>query len=344
MERGDAIARSWLLMQLLDSPTGRTLAELEKELECSRRTVMRDLQGLQKAGIPIYDERDGKEKRWKFVEGFKNRIPPPFTLTELMGLYFVRALCKPLAGTPIQQSVETAFKKIAAILPKEGIAFLAQIDGAITARPTSFKDYSQHKKLIETVTAARAQHKTLAAIYESFTSRQITHRNIDPYQLCYFQGGLYVIAYDHLRSDMRTFALERFVKIELTKETFEVRKDFNYESYMQDALGIFRGPPIEVKVAFPKKSAPFIRERQWHASQQIEDQPDGSIHLTLKVADTLELRRWILGFGKEAEVLEPESLRREIQEEAQALVERLERWDMPPDQLLLPIGGPLFYQ
>ena len=92
MERGDAIARSWLLMQLLDSPTGRTLTELETALECSRRTVMRDLQGLQKAGIPIYDERDGKEKRWKFVEGFKNKIPPPFTLTELMALYFVRAL------------------------------------------------------------------------------------------------------------------------------------------------------------------------------------------------------------------------------------------------------------
>ena len=76
MERGDAIARSWRLMQLLDSPTGRTLTELETALECSRRTVMRDLQGLQKAGIPIYDERDGKEKRWKFVEGFKNKGLP----------------------------------------------------------------------------------------------------------------------------------------------------------------------------------------------------------------------------------------------------------------------------
>ena len=83
------------------------------------------------------------------------------------------------------------------------------------------------------------QHKTIDAIYESFTSRQITHRKIDPYQLCYFQGGLYVIAYDHLRSDMRTFALERFVRVELTNETFEVRKDFDYEAYYAGCLGYF---------------------------------------------------------------------------------------------------------
>ena len=336
MERGDAIARSWRLMQLLDSPTGRTLTELETALECSRRTVMRDLQGLQKAGIPIYDERDGKEKRWKFVEGFKNKIPPPFSLTELMALYFARALIKPLNGTPIHKSVETAFKKIATLLPKESLALLEQMEGAITSRPSSFKDYSQHQRLIETVTAARVQQKTIDAIYESFTSRQITHRKIDPYQLCYFQGGLYVIANDHLRNDMRTFALERFVRVELTEQTFEVRKDFDYETYLQDALGIFRGPAIEVKVEFPKSMAPFILERQWHSSQFVEVRPDGSVHLTLKVADTLELRRWILGFGKDAEVLEPASLRREIQEEAQVLLERLERWDMPPDQLFLP--------
>jgi predicted DNA-binding transcriptional regulator YafY len=106
---------------------------------------------------------------------------------------------------------------------------------------------------------------------------------------------------------------------------------------MQHALGIYRGPVVEVKIAFSPSMAPFIRERQWHSSQHLENQPNGSIQLSLEIADTLELRRWILSFGKEAEVLEPDSLRREIQEEAQALVDQLERWDMPPDQLFLPL-------
>ena len=337
MERGDAISRSWRLMQLLDSPRGRTLSELQEELGCSRRTVMRDLQGLQKAGIPIYDDRDGKEKRWKFVEGFKNRIPPPFTLAELMSLYFARSLLKPLSGSPIQQSIETIFDKIATLLPKESIAFLEQLEGVISARPGHFKDYSLHQKLIETFTRARIERVTLDVVYETFARKQVTRRKIDPYQLCYFEGGLYVIAHDHLREDIRIFALERFLEVEETGAHFEVRDDFDYEVYMQSALGIFRGPTIDVTVEFSPAIAPFIRERRWHASQSIEERPDGSLLFRMTVADTLELRRWVLSFGAESEVLEPESLRREIRDEAQALVEQLERWDINPGQLPLPL-------
>lgn len=65
---------------------------------------------------------------------------------------------------------------------------------------------------------------------------------------------------------------------------------------------------------------------------------DGSVVLTMRVADTLELRRWVLSFGSEAEVLEPESLRQEIRDEAQAILDQLERFDLAPGQMTLPIG------
>ena len=56
----------------------------------------------------------------------------------------------------------------------------------------------------------------------------------------------------------------------------------------------------------------------------------------MRVADTLELRRWVLSFGSEAKVLEPESLRDEIRNEAQAILDQLDRWDFAPGQLHLP--------
>lgn len=214
MTRGEAISRTWKLIQLLDSPRGKTLRELEEKLGCSRRTVMRDLQGLQNAGIPIYDERDGREKRWKFVEGFKNKVPPPFSLAELMALYFARALCRPLDGTAVYESLEEAFQKISSLLPPESVQFLEQLEGAVASRPGSFKDYSQHRELIETVTLARAEGKSLDIVYESLARRQVTRRKIDPYQICYFQEGIYVIANDHLRGEVRIFALERIKQLE----------------------------------------------------------------------------------------------------------------------------------
>jgi len=73
MSRGDTTVRTWRLLRLLDSPRGWTLSELEQKLGCSRRTVMRDLQAAQVAGFPIDDELDGREKRWRFVEGYESK-------------------------------------------------------------------------------------------------------------------------------------------------------------------------------------------------------------------------------------------------------------------------------
>ena len=93
-----------------------------------------------------------------------------------------------------------------------------------------------------------------------------------------------------------------------------------------------------MRVRFRPSAAPFITEREWHETQELEREDDGSVVLAMRVADTLELRRWVLSFGSEAEVLEPESLRVEIRNEAQAILDQLDRWDFVPGQLPLPMG------
>jgi proteasome accessory factor B len=155
--------------------------------------------------------------------------------------------------------------------------------------------------------------------------------------LCYFRGGLYVIGHDDRRDEVRTFALERIQKAELTAERFEVPRSFDFEKYMASALEIFRGPETRVRIAFRGMAAPAIVERQWHPSQRIETRRNGTVVLSLEVADTLELRRWIMSFGSEAEVLEPLSLRNQIRDDLQTLLDQLEQWDLAPDQPYLPL-------
>jgi predicted DNA-binding transcriptional regulator YafY len=81
---------------------------------------------------------------------------------------------------------------------------------------------------------------------------------------------------------------------------------------------------VTVRVAFLPTLAPYIRERLWHPSQQFRDLPDGRLEVALKVADTLEVRRWILGYGVQAEVLEPASLREALWLEAANVARQLE--------------------
>jgi predicted DNA-binding transcriptional regulator YafY len=298
---------------------------------------MRDLRGLEEAGLPIYDERDGREKRWRFVDGFTRQLPPPFTLSEVMALYFARALTRPLRGTPVHDPLDAAFKKIGTLLPRETRAMLDGLEAGFVSRSGPHKDYRRHRELLDLVTRAQQQGRVLSVRYRSFAREETTARRISPYRLCYFRGGLYVIGHDDRRGEVRIFALERIQKAEILAERFEVPESFDFEKYMANALEIFRGPETRVRIAFRGMAAPAIMEREWHPSQRIETRRNGTVVLSLRVADTLELRRWILSFGSEAEVLDPTSLRNEIRDEVQTLLDQLERWDLTPDQPFLPM-------
>jgi predicted DNA-binding transcriptional regulator YafY len=63
-----------------------------------------------------------------------------------------------------------------------------------------------------------------------------------------------------------------------------------------------------VRLRFDALIAPSIRGRVWHSSQQLKDQPDGSVVMTLDVCDDYALWSWILGFGRFVRVLAPASL------------------------------------
>jgi predicted DNA-binding transcriptional regulator YafY len=342
MPRGDQVTRQWRLIQLLErSRRGFTFDELAQELDCTTRTVMRDLDHIQTVGFPVAEDRDGKEKRWKFIEGYRCDLPVPLSLSELMALYFTRSLLKPLQGTPFHSALESAIAKIRALLPPEGHGFLDQIEGAVTTRAPAFKDYSRTRGVLEAVTAARLEGRRLEIRYYSFSREALTTRRIDPYHLFYFQGGLYIAAYDHLRGEVRIFAIERVKEVRQTGETFTVPGDFDFEGYMQGSFGILRGETTTIRIHFNRHRAKWIAERTWHESQEIQSLPDGDLILSLKVADTAEVKGWILGFGQDAEVLEPPSLREEIRAEAEALLRRLEvseaLREISVEQLTLPV-------
>ena len=78
--------------------------------------------------------------------------------------------------------------------------------------------------------------------------------------------------------------------------------------------------PFVSRIRFSADQAPYIRERLWHPSQRIEELEDGRLVLHLYAGGLYELKSWILSQGAAAQVLEPESLRREIVDELRALL------------------------
>ncbi len=118
-----------------------------------------------------------------------------------------------------------------------------------------------------------------------------------------------------MREAIRTFAVDRIKKIQVPEESFAYPDDFNFKDYLQSAFRVMTGEPIRIKARFAREATHVVRERIWHPSQEIREQRNGDLVLTLTVPINYEIVSWILGFGSAAEVLEPPDLRKRLPEE-----------------------------
>jgi len=324
MARGDPIVRQWYLLRKLENPRGATLSELMEAVpsDYSRhpRTLRRDLESLE-LFFPIFTERIDGQTRWRFTDGYHNLPSLSFSPSELMALIFSRDLLKPLEGTEIHQSLEAAFNKAAAILPPEGMDHVRQMQRYFSVNLGPHKRYREHRETIERLNQALAEKRSVQMRYYS-ASRDITRRReVDPYRLWYSAGALYLVGYCHIRKEVRLFAVDRIRSLAITQHPWQMPLGFDLDAYIQEALVVMRGDPIEVELLFDRKTAAWARDRLWHPSQKVAQLKDGRMRMMLRVSDTPELLGWILSFGAGVQVVSPQSLRDKVKEEAKMVFE-----------------------
>ena len=182
------------------------------------------------------------------------------------------------------------------------------------------KSYREHRQTIDLIYQAIDKRRTVQMRYYSASRDSTGRREVDPYHLWFAGGGLYLIAYCHLRKDVRLFAVERIRTITQTDHPYQLPLGFNVQEYVQDALNVMRGRRIEVELLFSKTRL-RLGQRQNLASepgnQTLEGRP---AQMILKVADNDELVGWILSFGGEVRVVGPEAVRQKVREEAKRIL------------------------
>jgi len=310
--RNAEVIRQWKILKRIEAGRYTTAQDLADEHGVTERTIRRDIEALQEAGFPLYDERSDGRKIWRLVEGYKQRLTQTFSLAELSALYFSKNLMSFLGGAPFAQDLESAFAKIREALPARSLPYLERIQDLFSARPDPWKDYSSKRDVIVNLVDATLHQKQAKIGYFSFNSRRSKTYTVDPYRLVYYHGGLYLYARAHEYGEVRTFAVERVEKIEVLEEGFEVPADFSVSEYGRGAFGITGGEPQTVEVLVAPSMAAYIRERVWHESQELEDREDGAVLLRMSVAPGFELKSWIKGFLPHVQVLKPAALRDEI--------------------------------
>jgi len=330
---GEQMVRMFRAVDLLSTPAGATKQELADHLGVDKRTVQRLLGLLEELNFPVYDEQDGPsgEKTWRMVDTYVMKLPNitlpdiRLTLPELIALYLVKGEAQLFHGTEIEKLADSAFRKLSFFMPEGLSRQLAKIQTLFVPSSKFAKDYTGKEKIIDALRRGMIEQKRCAVQYHSFRSGKKRDYNLDPLRFFENNGGLYIFAYITDYHEIRTLAVERIERLQVTDVSFQYPESFDPEKLLSSAFGIIFDKPFQAKIRFSREVAPYIRERTWAPNQRItESEADGSLILEMETSGWLDVKRWVMSYGMHAEVLKPQEMRREIAEE---LISSLGRYD-----------------
>ncbi len=289
--------------------------DVAQHFEIGLRTAYRDIDFLRdQLSLPI--EYDRPRGTYRLTDPTASLPPVLLSQGEVVALFFAEKVLAQYRGTPYEADLAASFRKIQNLLPQEiqvlpdRVASYLSLDlGPLPqGDPTVFRD----------VVDGLIRRRRLCIRYRSLSSNRTLDRIVEPYRIFNLKGDWYVAAYDHRRRAVRDFALHRIRRVTITDTPFEPDPRFDFNDYMAGAFSIEKGGrPVNVAIRFVSRQARWIRERQWHRSARIQERLDGGCVLRMRVAVTSELKRWVMQFGPEAEVLAPKGLRREVARETE---------------------------
>lgn len=309
--REDQQARHWRILCGLDGKrVGVTVRDLAEALDCSERTIYRDIRALEAAGFPILTERDGGPVRYRFIDDFKLGATLELSADELMALYFSRGLLESFEGTLFEGSIGSLVDKVMSRVPRQSAEHFEGLAASVAAGRGPRRDYAGKSRIMATIIEASKAGRTARIRYFAASSGQTLDREVEPYKLWCQGDAFYVIGHCHLRDEVRTFLVDRIESAEIGERSFEVPADFDFERYVSDSFRVFKdGEVRKVVIRFDNRVAHCFRERKWHPSQEFEVQDDGSVQVTMLAEGLEEICSWVLGWGSLALVLEPPELR-----------------------------------
>jgi predicted DNA-binding transcriptional regulator YafY len=220
------------------------------------------------------------------------------------------------AGSQIQGVVSA---DLAAAMARLEALFPAEIRPLLRApvRTGAGQSQGQHRgQMLVLLNLAMSQGRKLSIDYETRSrGGEVSQRTVRPYALLPYVRSWQMVAYCEWREKILIFKVDRILSAELCAEHYSLPADFRLEDYMGGAWGMMRGDGADtcaVALRFEREAGKRVAEEYWHTSQRFEDLPDGRVLMRLQVGVTPEFVHWILYYGADVEVLEPQGLRKEV--------------------------------
>ena len=274
----------------------------------STRSLRRYLAVLSDAGFPWYFDR--ATNTYRFAGGYSlKRLD--LSSGELFGLVALRSFGASLGGA-IGQSIDEITDKLLGSSSK-GAKAKADAPSPVAFRLTQIRLDASGERAFGVLTAAERASRSVEFVYQDKEGNRST-RIADPYGFIVSGGRVYCVAYDQGRRDKRVFAVDNVSELRTLPTTYVKPTDFDVEAFAAASIsGVMSGgDQRSVKVRFAPRVAKAAVAARVVADRQISRNTDGSVEIDYRVADVDELVRWVLGWGSQAEVVDPRSARDRI--------------------------------
>lgn len=289
-----------------------SLHDLCRLCEKRERTIHGDLRYLRE-NLDFEIIHDGAKGGYYNANPEKKLLPVNLTQGELLVLTLGKDMLSEYTGTAFESILRTALDKVAERLPEKVVLDLPNLLGVVRFKGSGLVEFD--RRIFFDLNKACMEQSLVRIQYAAASTGQTTFRDIEPLSLVESRGIWYVVAWCRNASDLRKFALHRILVLQDLKEEFEER-DIDVDEYMGKAFLLEHGDNLRsYKIRFDAKSARYVRERQWHASQKIDNLEDGSCTMEFTATNLDEVKRWVVVFGPGAEVLEPKELRDALRKE-----------------------------
>jgi predicted DNA-binding transcriptional regulator YafY len=307
----------WIDLQLRNNcyPNARTIAD---HFEISAKTAQRTLD-LMRDQMRLPLAYSAAQRGWYYSEPTFGLPAIELTEGDLVAILLAEKLSRQYRGTALGPLVERAFAGVLGAMTNT-----ISIDLNALAEAYSFEAAATSEldvELFQRLGRAAIEQRRIEMNYFTASSGELKWRRADPLHLRNYLGEWYLIAWDHLREEVRDFHAGRIRELRVLEEKFAWPAGFELEAYLNSGFGMIRGgQPFTVELVFDEYQARWMRERgKFHPTEEREELPGGGLKLTMQVTALDGVKRFVMQYGRHAEVIRPEELRQAIREEIEAM-------------------------
>ena len=312
----DRTERFYRIDALLQANRAVSLERMLEVLQVSRATFKRDLEYLRdRLGSPIVWDRELRGYRYERAPGEPTQELPGlwFNAQEAHALLMMQAMLSNLQPTLLKAQIEPLKARLRALI-ETGQHAAEDVERRFRLLTTGQRVVADsHFEVVATALLSRRQ---LALRYYVRARDERSERLVSPQVLVHYRGNWYLVAWCHLRRDLRSFALDSIEEAHLVQIKAREVPASQLDAFIGQGYGIFSGTEVQwATLRFTAERARWVARETWHPQQEQTWLPDGRLELRVPFTDLRELAMDVLRHGAQVEVVDPQGLRNTVAQE-----------------------------